>query len=535
MTFLLTPYSLVLLLTAVFTLGVGYLVWRRGFTPGGWYLLLLLVAVSEWCFAAGLQAGSVEISAKVFWAKAEYFGSFSAVPLMLFFALDFTDRKNWIGHYYLVWLWAISGVTILLAATNDLHHLVWASFKSGLPGTNLLVYGHAVWFVVPGFYVFLVVLAATMILVHTALRSRGNHRFQSILLLSAAFFPWAGSFLYFTGLNPAPGLDLMPLSFSLTGVVLAIAIFRFRLFGLVPIARDVLVEKMSDGILVLDALDRVVDINPAAQKMFAGISNSILGKRIEEVMPGWSQAVAAQVSKTQESRIELSPGEGGGSYTELQITPLFNGRGRNSGRLIVVSDISQHKQAESALHQANDQLTEKLAENQILQAKLREQSIIDPLTGLYNRLYLDETLERELARADREGYPVSVIMLDIDHFKYVNDLYGHPVGDRYLEEMGKILHAHSRVSDIVCRYGGEEFLAVFPGMPLEASVPRAEQWRAAIEKLSLHYEGQEVRATVSIGLVYCQPGSTAEEVLKTADMALYAAKDKGRNCIAVWV
>jgi len=534
MTFILTPYALVLLLSAVFSAGVGYLAWYKRTTPGGWYLLLLMLAVTEWCLASGLEAGSVETATKIFWAKAEYFGSFSALPLILMFALEFTGHRAWIARYHLGWLWVIPAITILLGATNDLHGLVWNSYTPGLPGTNLLVYGHGPWFYVAGVFAFLLMISVTVLLVRTSNRSSGIYRHQSILLLSASVLPWIGSFLYFTGLNPIPGLDLIPVSFSLTGIVVAVAIFRFRLFDLVPVARDTLVEKMNDGILVLDTLDRVVDANPSALELLGGTAETLLGKQIELVLPAWPR-MAPAISSAEDRRVELALDEAGTRIAELEITPLVNQRGRNSGRLIVLRDVTQHKQAEFALHRANDRLTEQLAENEILQGKLREQSIRDPLTGLYNRLYLEETIERELARAERDGYPVSIIMLDIDHFKYVNDIFGHQAGDLYLAEMGMILRKHSRVSDIVCRYGGEEFLAVLPGMPLEASVPRAEQWRGAIEGLIVKYEGKEVRATVSIGLVFYQPGTTAEEVLKAADMALYAAKDKGRNCVAVWV
>ncbi len=491
-------------------------------------------AVTEWSLASGLEAGSVDSAVKVFWAKAEYFGSYGSVPLILFFTLSFTGRQDWIERYRLRWLWVIPVVTILLAATNELHHLVWTGFTPGLPGTNLLIYGHGPWFYISSFFVYLVFFGVTLMLARTVLRKRGPYLSQSILLLSASVFPWIGSIMYYTGLNPVPGLDLIPISFSLAWMVVAVAIFRFRLFDLVPIARDTLVDKMNDGILVLDAMDKVVDINPAAQKLLGGATGLVLGKQVEEVVTAWEK-MAGDLSPTQESRVELALGEADAVFAEMVVTPLFDHQGRRSGRLIVLRDITQHKQAQSALTQANDLLTVQLAENQVLQGKLREQSIRDPLTGLYNRLYLAETMERELARAEREEYPVSIIMLDIDHFKYVNDLYGHLAGDRFLEQMGKVLRNHARSSDIVCRYGGEEFLLVMPGMPLEASVPRAEQLRATIEAMVLNYEGKEIRATVSIGLVFYQPGTTADEVLKAADMALYAAKDKGRNCVAVWV
>ncbi len=190
---------------------------------------------------------------------------------------------------------------------------------------------------------------------------------------------------------------------------------------------------------------------------------------------------------------------------------------------------------EAELVQANARLDALATENSVLHEKLIQQAIRDPLTGLFNRGYLDETLTRELARADRDATPVSVIMLDLDHFKYVNDMHGHAAGDLVLKELGKLLRQQSRISDIVCRYGGEEFLALLPGMPLDVAIRRSEQWRSAVEGMRVTCEGNEVQVTVSIGIAMYDHHSDRDELLKSADKALYAAKDKGRNCVAVWV
>jgi diguanylate cyclase (GGDEF)-like protein len=169
-------------------------------------------------------------------------------------------------------------------------------------------------------------------------------------------------------------------------------------------------------------------------------------------------------------------------------------------------------------------------ELRVLHARLREEAIHDPLTGLYNRRYLEETLRRELARAGRDGHPLSILMGDIDSFKRLNDTYGHQAGDEVLRALGRVLQRHARSSDIPCRYGGEEFVLVLPDMPPEAARERAELLRRDFADVHIASGGAELVATLSIGVSdYPRHGKTANELIGAADLALYEAKRSGRN------
>jgi diguanylate cyclase (GGDEF)-like protein len=158
-------------------------------------------------------------------------------------------------------------------------------------------------------------------------------------------------------------------------------------------------------------------------------------------------------------------------------------------------------------------------------------SMRDPLTGLFNRRYLDETMERELQRARREGRPIGAILLDIDHFKRLNDTYGHDAGDFVLERTGELLAHATRGSDIACRFGGEEFALILPGASLDTTRKRAEAIRASFEALDLAYEGERLAPlSLSAGVSSLAPGDTDwAALLQEADRALYAAKEGGRN------
>jgi len=183
---------------------------------------------------------------------------------------------------------------------------------------------------------------------------------------------------------------------------------------------------------------------------------------------------------------------------------------------------------------AAEQISLSLA-NLRLREQLRRQSIVDSLTGLHNRRYLDETLKRELARAERKGAPLAVVLIDVDHFKRWNDTHGHEAGDQVLRLVGGALQQGVRGSDIACRYGGEEFALVLPEAELETAQARAEALREAIAGIAVNYGGRLLdRVTASFGVALMpHHGVTPEEVLQAADAALYRAKQAGRNRVVV--
>ena len=222
----------------------------------------------------------------------------------------------------------------------------------------------------------------------------------------------------------------------------------------------------------------------------------------------------------------------------VRIDYMFRGLRKNRA----VIDVEVHSSmmeisGEMALISMLIDVTERtrvLREMQALQDKLRDQSTRDALTGLYNRRYLDETLDRELILAVRHSHPVSVIISDVDHFKAVNDRYGHSAGDEVLRVFSGLLKQHARGSDICCRYGGEEFLVVLPRMSQDIAIERAELLRSAFAAAPVPWDGTQLTVTASFGVAaFPHAGRTANELVAAADRALYAAKAAGRNRIEV--
>lgn len=186
------------------------------------------------------------------------------------------------------------------------------------------------------------------------------------------------------------------------------------------------------------------------------------------------------------------------------------------------------------IHTIVDSLSLALA-NLKLRSTLRQQSIRDPLTGMFNRRYMEETLEREILRATRSGETVGVIMLDIDHFKQFNDTFGHQAGDALLAALGHFFLSHVRGEDVACRYGGEEFILLLPGTSLEHTCQRAEELREQVRYVNVAFQGQSLgTVTFSFGVsIFPRHGSTSELLIQAADQALYRAKLEGRDRVVV--
>lgn len=188
-----------------------------------------------------------------------------------------------------------------------------------------------------------------------------------------------------------------------------------------------------------------------------------------------------------------------------------------------------------SLRQSQQTLTQRLRDIEQLQAKLQEQATRDPLTGLYNRRFLDTIVEREIARCHRDNLYMVVMMMDVDHFKHVNDTHGHPGGDAVLQMLSSLLLDKARATDVPCRYGGEEFLLLLPGMTADIGMVRANQWRARFAETATVFGEASIHATMSVGVaVYPTHGETLQALTHCADLALYRAKEGGRNRVVMY-
>ena len=346
------PYIIVSFIAAEIAVLVAIHASRQRAAPGRAYLVLLMLAVATWALSTVGEFAAVAVPAKIWWSKITYFGIVCVAPLWLLFILGYGQRHEWLTPGKIALLWIVPVITLGLVFTNEWHRLIWPKITpaSGAPGA-MLIYDHGIGFWVEWTYSYLLLFLATILLVRTILRPPRLHRRQAMVLLAGAAMPWVGNALYIAGLVPLPGLDLTPIAFALIGIAAIVGFLRFQILDLVPVARDVLVESMSDGVLVLDAQNRVVDINPTACRVVGCDAARVIGQQAGVVLAAWPELVA-RYRDVPEAQAEISlDGPAGSLWLDLRISPLYDRRKRLTGRLIVLHDVTARRQAEQVLQE----------------------------------------------------------------------------------------------------------------------------------------------------------------------------------------
>jgi diguanylate cyclase (GGDEF)-like protein/PAS domain S-box-containing protein len=305
-----------------------------------------------------------------------------------------------------------------------------------------------------------------------------------------------------------------------------------------------LAENMADIVWKADRERRFTYINDADRRLRGFAREEVIGHSIEDTLTPEGKEMFARLlerSKDIETqgalRFEIPQRckDGHAIWLDVLTIPIYDTRGQIAGYQGIGRDITERRRQDAELEQSQRQLEIRLKELAEEKIDLQEQVIQDPLTGINNRRYLNETLPRELARARREGYPLAVIMLDLDHFKKINDTYSHAAGDEVLKSLAALLKRGARESDVICRYGGEEFVVAMPGMSAERALQRIDSWRAELAEMQVQYGNSTIRVTLSAGVAeFPAHGDDMDTLLARADEMLYRSKSEGRNRISVY-
>jgi PAS domain-containing protein len=294
-----------------------------------------MAAIAMWSLGYTLELASTELPVKVFWAKMQYLGIVSVPTAWLAFALQYTNREGWLSRRNLALLAIEPLVTLLLAWTNEHHGLIWSAVRLNSSGSFSVLdssYGAGFWGHTA--YSYLVLLFGTLLIALAFVRSLPMYRGQTSTLLLGALVPWVGNAVYLSSLSPFPHLDLTPLAFTLAGALLAWGLFRYRLLDIVPVARDIIIESMSDGVIVLDAQGRIVDLNPAAERIVGRPAAQAIGQPTAQVFSDQPDLVE-RYKDVRQAHVEILVGEEARQRCyDLRISPLYERRGAFIGRLL---------------------------------------------------------------------------------------------------------------------------------------------------------------------------------------------------------
>ena len=528
---ILTPYALAQFIAAGISIVTTILVWQRRSVRGGIALFLLFLAVSEWAFGNGLESAAVGRDLKILFSKIVYVGAQSAPVFLLLFALKFSGRVERIQPISVTGLFLIPAVIVSLAATNESHHLIWSGFTPGPSGSNSLIYQHGPAFWIGLTYIYILVSFSTALLAVSAVKSQKIYRIQNLMLLLASIMPWVGTFLYLLKPNPFPGLELISISFVFTELFLLIGIARGNLMDYIPVAHELIFKNIDEGVVIFDEKMRIIDLNPAAAKLLQ-LEFPQLIDHSQKIHEDFLRMIQPFFNKEKTNRFEAISPHNSEVWLNICVSPLRNERSLFLGWVAIYEDVTLRKKAEDELRRINQALGNQLDDISKLEDQLREQIKRDALTGVYNRGYLEEVLKHEISKAQINQTCLSLMMLDVDDFKIINDTFGHKAGDVVVIELGRFLKDKTRENDCVSRYGGDEFVLILPGMDNEDARQRAEILCQEIHNLKFSIPGLDLPVTVSIGLsTYPKDGKTNDDLLGAADAALYHAKLSGKDCV----
>ena len=526
-------FVVILIVNAVIAGTVAILLRRKHRAPGRDAMIWMLAGLAVWAICYAMITLWPTLEGKRFWLRMENLGILTVPVFWFIFTVQYAQVDKWLSKFTGALLFLIPLVSLLILFSDDWFHYYYSSIRPVSESGGPLVIERGPWYLISAIQSYVLNLAGMAVLIWRFIYYRNIYRKQLTILVAAVLIPLLVNVFYQFAPRIFPTLsvlvDFTPISFTATAFLLTIGVFGLRLFDLIPIARHTVMENIPEMVFVVDAHDRVLDANPMAQKALGKSLDEIIGKDPLEVFVNWPQLINRFLTSDETHEEIQIPGDPS-RILEIDISPLYNQFNRLEGRVIVAHDITEHTWLENDLKYANEALIKQLEEINKLRDELQEQAIRDPLTNAYNRRYMSEFLDKEVARAERENTPVTVVIVDMDNFKQFNDSYGHKCGDVVLQAMAIFLIDHSRRGDVVCRYGGEEFVILMPNISHEIGFERAEMWRQDFSESVIDFEGMKLFATFSAGVAtFPQHGLTGDAILQAADNALYRSKDAGRN------
>ncbi|WP_198517301.1 histidine kinase N-terminal 7TM domain-containing diguanylate cyclase [Vibrio sp. HA2012] len=505
-------WAVLIIFSSVLSLYVSAYAYHRKQVQGAKALSFFMLSVALYSLGYALEINSESLVKILDSLKFEVFWATFTAPAFFLFVVEFLNRKTLPNSLYIV-LFVIPVGIGLLALTNDQHAFLysryWIEKGSYFP---VIRYEPGMGYIIQLAYLILVSLCAEILLLIHLFRGSETTKKRTVLVLIAGILPTLSAIL-----NPDretfSGLDIQPFVFSITGVLLAVALFHFRMLDLRKIAREYAVDVIHDYLLIIDTKMVVIDINDAGKNSslldFCEIDRPLTTDNVFVSSLIDNIAMSGKNDPNKKYSIQVK-----NKHYQYSLAPIHDTFHHIQGYVLLVNDYTK---------MAN------------LLAEMEEMAIKDGLTNIFNRRHLFHLAKREIKIAARNGSSLSVILFDLDNFKSVNDTFGHLAGDAVLKKITEVVQSQLRITEIFGRYGGEEFCVICPNTEKEEAQLIAERLREHIEKIDWTEYGIYTQ-TASFGVC---TGSrladyTIEELLSRADAALYQAKSDGKNRISVY-
>lgn len=462
---------------------------------------LLCLSMLTYNFFYAFELMSTNLNEMIFFIKLEYFGLAFIPSFWFLLAYKFYFKKSYSMKLYLTVLF-IPFITLILVSTNEFHHLFYNKISiNKYMNLNVSVLDKGFWYIISSSYSYLIFIIGQILFYKSWRKTESRKKVQSLLLLIGGTFPLGFGTIYLFGLTL--GVDPVPIGYIILFIFYYIAIFKFDFLEMKDKIRNTSFEQIDEGIIVVDMKGKLIDFNNAAKKVFVWLTQNNIGINLNDI--------SDYLFVINDNHFEVM-------YKDKIYffrTTYIHDRDKVSGKIYIFQDITERK---SMIN------------------KLEYNAKYDFLSQVYNRHQFFELAEIELYKANRYGSFFSLLMLDIDLFKNINDTYGHVAGDSVIRAVAKECREKLRPSDIIGRYGGEEFLILLPSTSIQSASIVADKIKQIIEKLEVSFNDNIIKLTVSIGVSDYLGSGNAElkDLIHNADTALYKAKNNGRNRVEIY-
>ena len=482
--------------------------------PGASHYTIITLLSAVFSFSYAFELTSTTLKGIKFWLGIEYLVMPFLPGFVLLMCFEYVGHK--ISRPFLYVLFGIPLITVFTQHTNELHHLYYASvgLRTDTP-FPVAVFEYGPFFYVHSLYLFLCLSISITILLLQLRKSLFRFRMQILMMMAGLLVPIVANHFYLNDLSPY-GIDLGPVSLSISFILHGLALFSFQMFHVAPIAREKVFESMIEGVVVLNENGVIVDYNKAAQQVMSMLNSFSIGRQIESVLSE-DKPLAALIRRGEECDYEQVE-DNRRVYYQVRFSPVLK-KGKNIGTIITFANITERVE---------------------LQKKLHQLASYDGLTNIYNRTYfMEQSVNKLASNREKEGH-ASLILFDIDHFKHINDTYGHEAGDIVLMTVAKLAKSSIGPQDLIGRYGGEEFIVLLLEKDIKEAFELANTIRINISKSLTRIHDQTIYVTSSFGVSSIQFGQpnqkeSIKHAIRRADHALYAAKNNGRNNVQLFV